>query len=115
MEQLRLIRQHRWPHYRAGHRGEKLVGPFALGFDEQLELAADLLGSPAAAASRGHGAADEPRGASLEGRAAGLHLVKYHGLQKDDVEMVRELGRAAARRSAGPDADSSDEEAHGNF
>ena len=45
MEQLRLIRQHRWPHYRAGHRGEKLVGPFALGFDEQLELAADLPGT----------------------------------------------------------------------
>ena len=115
MEQLRLIRQHRWPHYRAGHRGEKLVGPFALGFDEQLELAADLLGSPAAAASRGHGAAEEPRGASLEGRAARLHLLKCHGLQEDDVEMVRELGRAAARPSAGPDADSSDEEVHDMF
>ena len=56
---------------RAGHQGEKLVGPFALSFDEQLEVAPDLLGSQAAAARCSQGAAEEPRGAPLVGARRG--------------------------------------------
>ena len=107
-EQLRLIRQLKWPHYRAGHQGERLVGPFAIDFDERLELSVSLLGSQGAAAGGAQGAACEAVEAPPEGRAARLHLLRCHGLRESDIEEVRELGRAATRAATSLGSDSED-------
>ncbi|CAK0871621.1 unnamed protein product, partial [Prorocentrum cordatum] len=125
-EQLRLVRLLRWPHYGKGRQGGALEGPFALGPEEQLQLAGDLLleGDLPAAASGGHRAAagDErlpatpadapgPQGRRSEPRAARLFVLRCYGLSEDDLEEVRRVGREAARAQAADASDTVSEEA----
>ena len=126
IEQLRLVRLLRWPHYGKGRQGGALEGPFALGPEEQLQLAGDLQleGDLPAAASGGRRAAagDErlpaapadapgPQGRRPEPRAARLFLLRCYGLTEDDLEEVRRVGREAARTQAADASDIVSEEA----
>ncbi|CAK0795670.1 unnamed protein product, partial [Prorocentrum cordatum] len=125
-EQLRLVRLLRWPHYGKVGQGGALEGPFALGPEEQLQLAGDLQlkGDLPAAASGGRRAAagDErlpatpadapgPQGRRPEPRAARLFLLRCYGLTEDDLEEVRRVGREAARTQAADATDIVSEEA----
>ena len=96
-EQLRLISQGRWPHYRPGHQHETLEGPRAFNAEETGQLEIALGGMPTARA-RAAAAAPAGRAATvpLAGVAARRHLLAPFGLRAEDLEAVRERGRREA-------------------
>ena len=111
-EQLRLISQGQWSHYRHGHQHETLEGPRAFNAEETGLLESALGGRPAA---RARAAAAAPVGRAttepLLGVAARRHLLAAFGLNAADFEAVRERGRREAVPPGSEDEEfASDEE-----